>query len=432
MSPSKTRRRGSGEGALYQRASDGMWCASIELPPGEDGHRRRRVVCRRDKKAARDELRKIQDQLAEQGDIIVSGAMTLEAWLTYWLAEIAPKKIRPNTLSSYRSPIENHIIPAIGRHQMAKLTPEHIRQLHKRMAQTPADPKVRKLPEDQWPEDAEMMSSTSILLAHNALSAALKTAVREGNKGLRVNPCDLVDRPRKRVVKSASLTAEESIRLLAYCATIPDGPLWASYLLTAARRGELIGLEPDRVTDHLDLSWQTQYVKDIKNTPDDYEYRPIRGKLYLTRPKSDSSWRMIPLVEPLRSMVALAMQTGANGFVFTEWKQVEAEDSTEDEPKTVWVNTGRPWDPTRADRRWKAVLKAAGLPDVDLHDLRNTAVDLLYAAGVPEQTIRDIVGHLTVEMTRRYRTRVDMERVRAALTQMSGLLEPNPEPEPES
>lgn len=419
MSPSKTRRRGSGEGGLYQRSSDGMWCASIELPIGEDGQRRRRVVCRRLKADARDELRKIQDQLAEQGDIIVSGAMTLEKWITYWLKEIAPKKIRPNTLSSYRSPIENHIIPAIGRHQLAKLTPEHIRHLHKTMAQTPADPKVRRLPKDERPEAAEMMSSTSILLAHNALSAALKTAVREGNKGIRVNPCDLVDRPRKRVVKRTALTVEESIQLLAFCATIPDGPLWASYLLTAARRGELIGLEPGRVTDHLDLSWQTQRVKDIANSPDDYEYRPVKGKLYLTRPKSESSWRMIPLVEPLRSTIGLAMKTGQGGFVFNEWRN----DGTDEDPE--WVNTGRPWDPTRADRRWNAVLKAAGLPDVDLHDLRHTTVDLLYAAEVPEQTIRDIVGHLTVDMTRKYRTTVDMDRLRAALTKMSTLLSPS-------
>ena len=409
--------RGKGEGGLYQRASDGMWCAAVELPPGDDGRRRRRVICRKDKAAARDALREAQDQLAEQGDIVVSGGTTLEKWLLYWLEEIAPKNIRPNTLNGYASSFTNHVIPAIGRHPLNKLSPQHVREMHKRMAVTPADPRVRRLPRDEWPEDPAMLSSTTILLAHNALSVALKTAKREGR--IRNNPCDNVDKPRKGLSEQHSLTVDESIQLLAYCATIPDGPLWAAFLLTGARRGELIGLEPDRVADTLDLSWQIQRVKDITKAPADYEYRHITGTLYLTRPKSSSGWRVLPLVEPLHSIIKLAVQTGQSGFVFNEWAQIDAKEGAE----KVWVNTGRPWDPSRATKRWKAVLKAAGLPEnVVLHGARHTTVDLLDAAGVPHQVIQDIVGHSSVLTTRKYRTRVDMERLKAALGDMGKML----------
>lgn len=261
-----------------------------------------------------------------------------------------------------------------------------------------------------------MLSSTTILLAHNALSVALKTAKQEGR--IRSNPCDNVDKPRKGLSEQHSLTLDESIQLLAYCTTIPDGPLWASFLLTGARRGELIGLEPDRVTEILDLSWQIQRVKTIAKAPADYEYRHITGTLYLTRPKSSTSWRELPLVEPLHSIIKLAVQTGENGFVFNEWAQVT------EGAETVWVNTGRPWDPSRATKRWKAVLKAAGLPeDVVLHGARHTAVDLLDAAGVPHQVIQDIVGHSSVLTTKKYRTRVDMDKLRAALGDMGRMLE---------
>lgn len=55
--------RGKGEGSLYKRA-DGMWCTSIELPPGPDGKRRRKVVCRVSKPAVLAEMRRIQTEMA--------------------------------------------------------------------------------------------------------------------------------------------------------------------------------------------------------------------------------------------------------------------------------------------------------------------------------------------------------------------------------
>ena len=51
--------RGKGEGSVYKRG-DGLWCASIELPPGLDGKRRRKVVCRSSRHEVLDALKKIQ------------------------------------------------------------------------------------------------------------------------------------------------------------------------------------------------------------------------------------------------------------------------------------------------------------------------------------------------------------------------------------
>ena len=56
-------RRPKGEGGVYQRA-DGMWCASLELPAGLDGKRRRKVICRKSKDSAVAELEKVKAELA--------------------------------------------------------------------------------------------------------------------------------------------------------------------------------------------------------------------------------------------------------------------------------------------------------------------------------------------------------------------------------
>lgn len=74
--------RGKGEGSVYKRASDGMWCTSIELPPGLDGKRRRKVVCRRDKAAALAELYKMRGKLdnPDQAEPEPTEARAAVAW----------------------------------------------------------------------------------------------------------------------------------------------------------------------------------------------------------------------------------------------------------------------------------------------------------------------------------------------------------------
>jgi integrase len=159
------------------------------------------------------------------------------------------------------------------------------------------------------------------------------------------------------------------------------------------------------VTGHLDLSWQLLRITDITTAPGDYEYRHLQGTFYLTRPKSQSGARAIPLVEPLKSILALHMQGRGDGLVFTR--------------------NGQPWDPDGATEAWAKLLAEAGLPDnVVLHGARHTSVDLLHAAGVDWETIKDIVGHSDKKMSLAYRSKPDMKRLSVALEQMSALLRP--------
>lgn len=394
--------RGKGEGAVYKRA-DGLWCTSIELPAGLDGKRRRKVVCRKAKPDVVEEMRKIQAELAKHGDLPTSSIL-LSKWAAHWMDKIAPKDIKPRTLAGYRTVIDGYVIPLLGKKMLGKINAQDVRRLHEVMAATPKDPKLREKDQKEWPEDAVMLSSTYVLLAHNALSVMLAAAMREGK--ISVNPCDMVSRPRKRAVEQAALTLDQSIQLLAHLVTRKDAALWATYLLTGSRRGEIIGLERDRVTDVLDLSWQTQRITNIKDVPDDFEYRQIKGTLYLTRPKSSSGWRIIPLVDPLKSILDLHLQTAPeDGLIFRE--------------------DGRPWDPDRVTKAWKQLMRDAGLPEeVVLHGARHTTVDLLYAAGVPEDIIQAIVGHSTRQMTRSYRTRTDAARLREGMEALSALLRP--------
>lgn len=412
-------RREKGTGAIYQRG-DGMWCTSIELP-SPDGKRRRKVICRKDKGAVVLELRTQKTELEKLGNL-ETRSIPLNEWAAHWLDRIAPKDVKPRTLAGYKTVINGYVLPVLGKKTLGKITAQDVRRLHDVMAATPKNPALRKIAPEDFPKEScvrvnengkhddhsgahqvAMLSSTYVLLAHNALSVMLAAAMNEGK--ISANPCDMVSRPRKRKLEQQALTLDQSLQLLAHLATRKDAALWATYLLTGSRRGEIIGLERDRVTDHLDLSWQLQRITDITKAPDDFEYRQVKGTLYLTRPKSSSGWRVIPLVDPLKSILELHMQTAPDGLIFRE--------------------DGRPWDPDRVTKAWKQLMRDAGLPeDVVLHGARHTTVDLLYAAGVPEDIIQAIVGHSTRAMTRSYRTRTDAARLRAGMEALSALLKP--------
>jgi len=395
--------RGKGEGSVYKR-SDGMWCTSIELPAGLDGKRRRKVVCRKNKPDVIEQMRKIQAELAKQGDLPTS-SITLGKWAAHWLDKVAPKDIKPRTLAGYRTVIDGYVLPVLGKKMLGKISAQDVRRLHDIMASTPKDPKLRG---GDVPDGTVMLSSTYVLLAHNALSVMLGAAMREGK--ISANPCDMVNRPRKRVTEQKALDLQQSMDLLRYILGRKNGALWACYLLIGARRGEILGLEWDRVNESLDLSWQLQRIKDIKKAPDDFEYRQIKSTLYLTRPKSKSGWRIVPLVEPLKSILELHKQD---------------REQYDDGFDLVFREDGRPWDPDRATKAWKQLMRDAGMPeDVVLHGARHGAVDLLYAAGVPEDIIQAIVGHSTRAMTRSYRTRTDSERLQEGMRQLSQLLQP--------
>ncbi|MEZ2388883.1 tyrosine-type recombinase/integrase [bacterium RCC_150] len=377
--------RGKGDGAVYQR-NDGLWCVSIELPIGVDGKRRRKVVCRKDKAKAVAALRDAQGDLAQRGDI-TTGGMTLAEWLEYWLPNISAPRNEPGTTKNQRGHIRKWIVPAIGSRPLSKLTPQHVRLLHKAIR--------------------DGSDSTSLVLqVHNTLGRALKDAVREGR--IRQSPCDLMDRPGASTAAQKALTLDQALRLVRYVTTRPvrhDWALWCAYLLTGARRGEILGLEADRVGDVLDLAWQLQRIDNIEDAPPSHVYRNVGRNLYLKRPKSKAGTRVIPLVDPLRSILAVHMEGRGPGLVFTE-------------------PDGSPMVPDTVTKRWKQILAKAGLPnDVVLHGARHTTVDLLAAAKVPAELRREIVGHSTREMTEAYRTKGNIPELTAAMEQMSALLD---------
>jgi integrase len=394
--------RGKGEGSVHRRSQDERWVGTIELV-SSTGKRRRKSVVRGTKTEAQDALTDMLIELRKHGDL-PTASQTVEQWFEYWLETLAVKEVRPNTIAGYRTVTYGWIIPIIGTVKLSKLTQAHVRRV--------TDAILAGRP-GQRP-----LSSTYALNAHRVMSSAFSIAKMEGR--ISENPAKNMRAPRKARTTLEALTLPEAIKVLQTIAQGDWGALWATYLLTGARRGEVIGLELNRVTDELDLSWQLQRLPTgARGTdgepgkpvvPADYEYRHLTGGLYLTRPKSSRGWRVIPLVEPLKSILdrhIATMEPNPWGLLFS---------------RPDW-----PMDPDQVSAAWQVILNRTGVDKrVRLHDVRHTTVDLLYEAGVPEAVIQEIVGHSTRSMTRSYKSRGNRAELEKAMTALSALFSETP------
>jgi integrase len=411
--------RGKGEGALFKDAR-GYWTATVELPQ-RDGKRRRKTVRARDKEAAKRMLLALHKDLMDNGDLPTTD-QTVAQWFDYWFKKIAQPEVRPKTAEGYRTITYNHIIPTIGNIRLSKVSARSLRTVTDRIT-SPVHSAGEGKP-------LRALSPTYALQVHRVMSIALEAAVRE--KRITSNPAKSMNAPRKALMTIDALTLQEGVDAIRTFRQDGEyGARWATALLTGARRGEVLGLEIDRVGESLDLSWQLQRMlfehgcatrDDGKHScrwtrgaecperkitaPADYEYRSIGGGLYLTRPKSRSGWRVIPLVDPLRTILAQHIEANPpiNGLVFTRG--------------------GKPVDPDYDTKLWKKWMEA-NMPgrDVKLHGLRHTTADLLYLAGVPEDLITEILGHSTRAMSRAYKSKGNDLRLRQAMASMSAMFD---------
>lgn len=397
--------RSNGDGGLY-KDSRGLWNAVVELPEGFDRKRRRKVVRRKSKSAALEELKRLKDEYSKYGDLSTS-SNTMEKWVRYWIDEILPGTVAPSTYTMHVSSAEAYIIPLLGKIKLDKINAFRVREFHKQLEETPVKKELRELKENQRPVGYKTLGKHTMRSIHSTLSQCFEAAVAE--RKINTNPAKLVGLPKGGDTGTAKAMSIEGVkRLLVYLTNHRDGAMWVTYLLTGARRGEVVGIERDRVSDVLDMSWQLQYLKpeSVKAARTDYEMRHVEKNVWLTRPKSSAGWRILPLVEPLKSILDLHLQNfEGDGLIFRP------------------ASGAKSYLPNNVSKMWRSLLDEAGIDeDVNLHGTRHTLIDLLYDAGVSEQVIQQIVGHSSVKMTRSYKTRVNQGQAKLALESLGKLI----------
>jgi integrase len=356
----KRRTRGQNEGSIYQRASDGKWVAAVDLG-WKDGKRQRKCFYGATRAEVAD---KLTAALAEKkrGRPIKPEKQTFGTYLERWFAEVVLPNRRPNTIRTYRYFIDQYIVPELGDIPLGKLTPQDVQRLL-------ASLRTRGL-----------AANTRA----NVLSV-LRLALGRAERWELVprNVAKLVDRPRVHRHEPFPLTPAEAGILLSTVAGDRLAALYELSIRLGPRQGEALGI---RWRD-VDLAAGTLAIR--------HQLQRVDGAWQFAPLKTERSRRILEL-SPLLVAALTAHRDLQHdereiaGYRWQDWDLV------------FCSMHGAPLWGSHLCEHLAGQLAAAGLPRRRWHDLRHTAVTLMLAAGVPERTIMDIVGHSSIDMTRLY------------------------------
>lgn len=345
-------KRGNSEGSIRKR-TDGRWEGRITLP---DGKRRSHYADTR-QDAAKWLAAAIRDR--DNGIASVPAKESLAHFLERWLEDVAKPSVRPSTFDSYYDLLRIHLIPELGRHRLAQLTPQHVQEMM-----------GRKLAAGLSPRRVQYMRAV--------LRRALNQALRWGLVAR--NVATLVDAPRVIYPKVRPLTPQEARALLDAANGDRLEALYSVALAVGLRQGEALGLrwrDVDLDTGILRVSFALQRID---------------GQFQFVEPKTEASRRTIRLPQ-----VAVAALRAHRVRQLEE--QLKAGPKWQDRGLVFTTSVGAPLDGSSVTHRFQAMLERSGLPHMRFHDLRHACASLLLAQGVPMRMIMEILGHSQISLT---------------------------------
>jgi integrase len=371
----KTKRRGRGEGSVYQR-KDRLWIASISLGYGPDGKRMRLVVAGLTKKEALQKL-DVKKGKHAAGLITDAGTVTVGQFLQQWL-EATKASVCKGTLATYRQHVDDLITPKLGGVRLAKLNGLHVEALY------------RLLADDGYSTARQRHAGVT-------LRVALSWAVR--HRMIPDNPVKRVKMPQHAKREIKPLTAEQIAAFLKAAQTDRLYALYPLALDSGCRQGEMLGL----IWSDVDFERGTVAVS--------RSLEEVGGNLALKEPKTAKSRRTIVLSEFTRAVLN------------EHRKRMLAEGSYRADGPLFCGSRNKTWlrksDVYR--HSFAPILKRAGLT-FRFHDLRHCCATLLLASGCDVKTVQERLGHSTAVMTLTTYAHVLEGAQAAAAAKLNGIL----------
>lgn len=358
----------SGDGSVFQRASDNKWIAQLSI-----GSRTSRRYVSRSANTKREAQSKLRELQAEHRAGVARGPLTAGSYLAQWVRDV--RNIRPTTRHGYEVVVNHHLVPVLGHVRLVELSPLHV--------------------EAALSDLGKRMSAKSVRNIHTVLRRALGQAVRLGLVTRNVASREFVDAPRVPFNEPRVLSVDEVHRLLA---TAADDRLLALFVVavgTGLRQGELLGL----AWEDLDLANARLTVRR------ELVYRD--GKYRREEPKTDRSRRVVPLAQPIiAALEEHRARVIAEGFVPTS-------------TGPVFTNRrGGPLSGSWVTHHFYQLLTEAGIPRLPFKNLRTTFASRLHEMGVADRVIADILGHTRTRTTQTHYIATSPESAVAAVARL--------------
>ena len=230
-------------------------------------------------------------------------------------------------------------------------------------------------------EENAALSAKTVIEHHRLIHTVLEQAVKEGL--IPFNPAGRVDLPKveKKEVNYFQPGEVEAIRDALEAEPMKWKVLTHLFLITGARRGEVLGLKWSAV------DWTNSRVHIVNSIL----YSVDRG-IYEDTPKTETSVRWVTLPgETMKLLREWRMQQGGERLRLGEYYH--------DQDFLFAQDTGEPLHPDSVTDWMKKFSKRHGFPHINPHAFRHTMASMLYFNGVDSVSISKRLGHAQVSTT---------------------------------
>lgn len=371
------KRRGRGEGSVYQRG-DGRWVAAASGGVDSEGRRRRTVAYGATKAEA---LQKLEEARKKAPARRAAGETTVAQAVEGWFAFNSPS-LEVTSAAAYRTVLDGQLLPRLGGRLLRQLTRADVAGLYADML-------------------AAGVGSWARVVAARLLRLSLAHAVQNGLAAENVAQGVPVSRPK--APEMVCLTAEQMKHMLSCCRA---RTLWALTLAayTGMRRGEVLGLSwADVSADCTSLSVRQTYSVCAGAEP------------VLKRVKTPSARRTLALPRQATELL-LALKSKAGGSPPPSSPVISSKTGGRVDPDTLRNLFGRA-------RRRAAASMPGFPPGFRFHDARHFTASVLLSAGASVKAVAAYLGHAnpaTTLKTYSHHMPGDGERIAALMEQIMG------------
>lgn len=357
------------------------WRCRYSLP---DGTRKEKKF--RSEAAAQKFLTDILHDI-QNGTFIEPSSMTVSQWLDVWLEEYCGH-LKYNCMKSYKTHVETHIKPELGKIKLTDLNAAEIQRFINRLGKTGKKSIKKDKATGKQIVTYAPLAAKSIYNIHGTLNSALSTAV--DIDFIKSNPAEKVNLPH---VNKKEMHPIDSSQLNSYLAACEKDQY--RYFLQIM---PLIGL---RVAEQAGLTWDNI----------DFEKGTITVKKQLLERSRADGGPCMDTPKNHRSRIIkpapFVMTLFAARKVEQEKEKEKAGDlwqgyQSDEERRTAPVFTSKLGGYLNQDtllKHAKKALASIGMEQSVMHDLRHSFAVLGIQAGDDFKTISENLGHSTVAFT---------------------------------
>lgn len=365
-SNSKSQKAASGMGSIrkVQRTAKGKTYTYYEarysagFDPGTGKQIQRSITGKTQAEVAK----KLREALTavDAGMYVEPNRMTLSEWLDQWSADYLVG-LKPLTVSSYTTCIQNHLKPGLGAVCLQDLDTRMIQRFYNSLG----------LPMS----NRDALSPKTVANIHGVLHAALQQAV--DNRYIPFNPSDAIKLPRIEACEVRPLDEVETKHFLEAAKRDRFESLFKVAAFTGVRLGEALGLRWDCVDfEHGSLLINKQLQKEKK----------VGGQFHLVSLKNDKARTIMP--------APWVMQTLYERKLEQEREKEKAGDAWSNPLNLVFtMPLGSHLIPQTVSRHFKELVSSIGRPDACFHGLRHTYADAAIRSGDSPKELQEALGH---------------------------------------